>query len=121
MAKNRSENSKFESNYGGGHITAAQYLAELMCERIAKKNKKELGPRFWNTSLWKRTFCSQVLAANHLLKLYNSKAIVAALKEVPWAYSLRAEFLDPVIKDKQERMDRQAALAVEKEKEREPE
>lgn len=109
MAKSRSESSKYESRYGGGHITAAQYLAELMCERIAKKNKKELVPHFWKTSLWKQTFCSQLLAANALLKLYEIKAITLALKENLHALSLRTKFLDPIIKDKQERLNREAA------------
>ena len=50
MAKNRSDSSKYESRQGGGWITSAQFLAEVMCERYAKKNGEELVYKFWNVA-----------------------------------------------------------------------
>lgn len=105
MAQERSDNSRYESRYGGGFVTPAQYIAEIMCERAAKKDKKDLPVKFWNLPTWKRTFMTQVLAANSVLKLYSPKAIIAALRRAPTVYSLRAHWLDPIMQEEQAKVE----------------
>lgn len=106
MAKVQSDESRYESRYGGGFITPAQYIAEVMCERVAKKNKKDLPIKFWNLPAHKRNFMVTILAANALLKLYHPKAIIAALRKSPTVYSLRAPWLDAIIQEEQEKLDK---------------
>lgn len=105
MAKLRTDDSRYESKYGGGYVSPAQYIAEMVCERIAKKNKKDLPIKFWSTAAWKRSFLTNVLAANSLLKLYQPKAIIAALRKAYNVYSLRAPWLDDLFKEEQEKLD----------------
>jgi sulfur relay (sulfurtransferase) DsrC/TusE family protein len=100
---------KFKSRYTttDKDITPAQFLAEKICERIARKNKTVLTDQFWNQTKWKRTFLYQVQIANSLLKIYSWQAILSALKKNPGVYSLNAKFLDPHIKCEQEILDRE--------------
>lgn len=105
MAKEKTDNSKYESAYGGGFITSGQFIAELMCGRLAKKNKKELPNKFWNMPAHKRSFMQNILAANALLKMYHPKAIIAAIRKAPNLYSLRAPWLDDLIKQEQEQLE----------------
>ena len=96
--------SKYPSRYSNDKkVTAAQYLAELMCERQAEKNKKELPKQFWNLPHWSKKFKSQLFAAYGLLKLYDEVAIIKAVKskEAKRIYSLRAPILDDIIKEQQ--------------------
>ena len=112
MPENRTAESPFQSRFGGGWISASQYLAENMCDRMARKERTALPAKFWSTSaLWKKTFLVQLRFANSLLKLYSVAAIIDGLKHPKGknVYSLGARFLDPLIKDEQERLDRQAA------------
>jgi hypothetical protein len=109
MATNESNESRYQSAYGGNWVTPAQRIAEIMCERLAKQKKIDLPVKFWNLPAWKRTFMQQILAANSLLKVYKPKSILTALKREPKAYSLRAAWLIAVIKeeeDKQERIEK---------------
>ena len=76
MAVNESEESRYQSSYGGGWVSAAQRIAEIMCERQAKSKKVDLPPKFWNLPTWKRSFMQQILAANSLLKVYKPKSIL---------------------------------------------
>jgi hypothetical protein len=95
---------KFPSRYSSGSfITAAQYIAELMCEKQAQKKKIELPQRFWNLAHWKKPYKIQILAAQGLLKIYDVKAILSALKskDAYSIYSLHAPYLDDIIKREQ--------------------
>ena len=98
---------KYKSRYTDKDITIAQYLAEKMCERQAKKKKSELPWQFWNTTEWKRSFFLQLRAANGLLKTYKEEAITKALTLTPYVYSLNAPVLDSVIKTQEEKLERQ--------------
>ncbi len=84
----------YPSIYCDEKLTAAQYLAERMCERVAKKEGKELFPKFWSSPIWKKTFMQQLFAANSLLKLYGEAVIIKALRACPTVYSLRAPMLN---------------------------
>ncbi len=101
---------KFISRYTDKKVGPAQFIAEVMCERMSKKEKSgDLPYKFWSTPKWKRTFLYQVQLANSLLKLYRVEAIIMALRERQDIYSLNAQFLDPVIKQAQVKIDREEA------------
>ena len=99
MAKNRSDNSKYQSRHGGGWITSAQFLAEVMCERYAKKNGEELVYKFWNVDFWKKEFFKQLAFAKKLLLVYEPHIISKALrsKEGKSIFSLGAPWLKKII------------------------
>lgn len=72
---------RFKSEYAvDTYVTAAQYLAELMCERIAKKEKRHLPDRFWQTDDWKKVFNLQIIKANEWLKEYDISVILKGLR-----------------------------------------
>lgn len=91
---------KFPSKYSNGkEVTAAQYLAEMICERVAKKNKKDLHYRFWLNKEWEKEYKGQIAAANKLLQKYDIKHIISALltNHGQKIYSLRAPHLVDMI------------------------
>ena len=91
---------KFPSKYSNGKdVTAAQYLAELICERLAKKNKRDLHYRFWLNTEWEKEYKGQIAAANKLLSRFDIKHIIAALSTYQGKkiYSLRAPHLVDMI------------------------
>lgn len=104
MGKERTDSSKYPSRYAPNKwITPAQYITELICEKKAQKDKKDLPIEFWKLPEWRKFFQQQVLAANGLLKIYDVKAIIRALNNKnAWSiYSLRAPHLDDLIKAEQ--------------------
>src|SRR5688572_22380094 len=114
MPANKTESSKYQSRYGGGFVGEAQFIAEIMCERLGQKNKQDLPLQFWQQPAWKKTFISQILAANSLLKLYKGRAIISALRKSPKVFSLRAPWLADLIQQEQvhiDRVDKQIAEA----------
>lgn len=85
--------TKYESAHGATRkITAAQRLAEIMCERIAGKDQRSLPARFWNTPQWNKTFYDQIRFANSILKIYDAEVIFRALRRMPHVWSLGAAF-----------------------------
>lgn len=94
------------SKYSNGKsVSAAQYITELICENKAKIEKKDLHYKFWTNKLWSKYYRDQIASANKLLKTYDAKAIVNALKD-PQAskiYSLRAPHLGAII-DKHQKL-----------------
>ena len=107
MTKERNEKSKYKSPSTGEYCTCAQYLAEIMCTRMAqKKNEGTQAYKFWNTSKWKKTYQLQVIEANRLTNKYDDRAVVAALntsrgKKI---YSLRFPGLEDLIKVEESRL-----------------
>lgn len=99
MAKERSDNSKYQSRHGGGWITPAQFLAELMCERFAKKNGQDIPPKFWYKDPWKKEFFKQLSIANRLLEKYDPAIVSKALRspEGKKIFSLGAPWLKKLI------------------------
>jgi|APGre2960657423_1045063.scaffolds.fasta_scaffold00113_14 hypothetical protein len=99
MAKQRSDDSKYESRHGGGWITPAQFLAEVMCERTAKENLEELPIKFWNKPRWKKEFFKQLNLANTILKDHDAAVVSKALKskEGKKIFSLGAPWLKKLI------------------------
>lgn len=91
---------KYPSKYSNGKtISAAQYIAEIVCERIAKRTKRDLHYRFWLSAEWEKEYKGQIAAANKLLKAYDPKRIIDALSSLygQKIYSLRAPHLKDII------------------------
>lgn len=72
MSKQQTDLKKYRSPSTGDFCTAAQYIAEIICQRIADKNKLgTLAYKFWNQDKWKKTYIRQVSLANKLVKEYG--------------------------------------------------
>jgi hypothetical protein len=81
MSRKRSELSKYMSPSTGEYCTAAQYIAEIICQRIADKDKVgTLAYKFWNNEKWKKTYIRQVGLANKLVKDWGDEAVVRFIK-----------------------------------------
>jgi hypothetical protein len=107
MSAKQTDSSKYLSKYGGNYITANNYIVEMICERIAAKDKLGALPvKFWNSPKWKKVYFQQLLIVNGLLKMYAPQAIIAGLKKHPNVYSLRAQWLDDTFKEEQEKLDK---------------
>lgn len=112
MAKERSESSKYQSRYGGGWVSPAQYLTECLCILIAKQEKKELGDNFWQKSPWNKIFRTQITMVNRLLKEYSAEIILATMRDKRcWKMrSFGARWLlNPLLEEKQREHDAIAA------------
>lgn len=107
---------KLKSRYTTTPINEGQYLAEIMCERQAKRNKEDLPYQFWSLDKYKRDFLMQLRFANLLIKTYSFEAICAALKTQQGLriYSLGAKWFDPIIKAEQEKIARRVEKPIEK-------
>lgn len=101
MSKNRTEKSRYQSQYGGGWITAPQRLGEMACERIAEGSP--LGPNFWRRKQWSGVFRREVTHANKLLASFAIEAIMRAWNSPRGRIirSLGAPFLRPLIEEEQ--------------------
>lgn len=85
-------------------LTAAQWLAEQMCERQAAAQNKRLPIKFWSTDTeWNKIWVLQAIFASRLLKKYSEQAIIAAInsKRGRTVYSLANKFLIPLIETAQ--------------------
>lgn len=103
MANKRTNTHCYESKYGGEYINAANFLVELICEKIASKRRVKLPQKFWKHSDWTSTYKNQILHATRLIKAYPVKVITEALKDyrAKKIYSLGAKFiLVPLIEEK---------------------
>lgn len=102
MAKKRTEKSKYPSRYSPrGWVHAAQYITELICEKKAKTEKKELPIKFWELKDWGKFYRYQITLANKLIKEHGEHAVISALNDNrTWkTYSLRSPWLVTVIKE----------------------
>lgn len=82
MAKTRSDKSPYPSLYSiGSYISAPQFLGELVCQRAAYKENKELPQKFWDLPKWRKFLVFQIAQANRLLKRYKAEVIIKALRD----------------------------------------
>jgi len=103
-----SKKNSYISKYSNGKsVSPAQYITELVCERKAQKDKKDLHYRFWLSKEWEKYFKNQIGSAHKLLKTYSDKAIVKALLTAKGKkiYSLRAPHLPDMIEQEQKKLD----------------
>lgn len=92
---------KFPSKYSNGkQVSAAQYITEIICEKKAKLDKKDLHYRFWVSPEWAAYYRNQIATAYKLIKEFDAICIVKALnsKNGEKIYSLRAPHLIDLIK-----------------------
>ena len=104
------QQNKYISKYSNDKlVSAAQYITELICERKAVKDKKDLHYRFWLSPEWEKYFKNQIGSANKLLKTYADKAIVNALltSKGKTIYSLRAPHLIAIIEQEEKKLQAQ--------------
>lgn len=110
MGKERTEASTWPSRYSpGGWVRADQYIIELVCERFARKKGKDLPIKFWRLPEWEKEFKSQTRSCNRLLKKYEPKAIINAIKQ-RYIFSLRPKWVENVIQEEQKKLDAKRLL-----------
>lgn len=98
----------YPSKYSNGKsVSAAQYITELICEKKAKLDKKDLHYRFWVSPEWEKFYRNQISSAHKLLKKYSDTAVIRALKNARTEriFSLRAPHLPPIIEHEQQLLD----------------
>lgn len=95
IMKNLKHNTYLSKYSNGKHVSAAQYITELICERKAVKDKQDLHYRFWVNKQWATFYRNQIASAHKLLKEFPDKAIIRALnsEQGKRIYSLRAPHL----------------------------
>ncbi len=88
----------YESKYGATtSISESQYLAEVMCERIASAEGKRLTTRFWQTVEWRKLFVLQTVHVAKLLKEgHSARELMRALDD-PRARTVRSWGLKSVL------------------------
>lgn len=107
MASRKSENSKYQSLYGGGFVTSAQILSEIMCARMAKSNRSFLPFNFWNIPEWSTTFLWQLRLANKILKEFHESVVSRVLRSKQGIHflSLTNKQMLPMLKIEQKKYD----------------
>jgi|LULG01.1.fsa_nt_gb hypothetical protein len=109
MTGKRTDRSRYKSPSTGDYCTAAQYIAEMMCQRMAENsNEGSLAYKFWNTDKWKKTYTHQIILANRLVEDYDERAVIKALKSSRGCkiYSLRFPSLVDLIKSEEDILNR---------------
>lgn len=100
------KNKILQSKYSVDLVTAEEYITELICEKIAVKERKPLSTKFWLNVYWHPIYKRQLHIAKSLLKLYPYQVIIAALKneKSQKIYSLgMATSLDPIIHEEMQK------------------
>ncbi len=97
MGKERTEKSRYPSKYSGGFVTGVQYIIELVCERKAQREKKDLPIKFWNLPEWANYYKSQLRSCHKLVKEYGEKAIINMLTKNKGCFSLRPKWVHNLI------------------------
>jgi len=106
----KNQKNKYISKYSNGKtVSAAQYITELICERKALKDKKDLHYRFWLSKEWASFFKNQIASSHKLLKQYSDKAIINALltDKGKRIFSLRAPHLPAMIEQAERILEKQ--------------
>jgi hypothetical protein len=99
--------NKYLSKYSNGKtVSCAQYITELICEKMAQKDKKDLHYKFWLSAQWQQYYRNQIGSAHKLIKKYDGQAVIRALVNPKSAkiYSLRAPHLIPIIEEEQTKL-----------------
>lgn len=118
MTKNNKgkRKSTYPSRYSPKkYVHAAQYVTELICEKKAKVDKKELPIKFWELDEWNKYYKYQIMLANRLIKKFGESVVIAALndKRMWKTYSLRSPFLETVLKEYKSKQELSAKIARE--------
>lgn len=88
MTQSKNTEKLYTSPSTGQKCDVAQYIAELMCQRTAKKDEKpSLEYKFWNRSQ-KSFYQAQVVCARRLVEKYSPESVLSFLNRNPKIYSL---------------------------------
>lgn len=101
MKKQRTDDKPYKSNCSDLYIDAANYITELICIKNSEKNNwGQLPEKFWNHPKYKNLYIREISQARNLLKEYDERAIIAAIKSYDARYilSLRNKNLIPIIR-----------------------
>jgi len=91
---------KFDSEYSPNkQVTAAQYIAELICKKRADSTNTVLPIFFWRLDEWKNYYLYQLMQANILIKRYDPITIIQAIndKKAKTVFSLKNPYLIKII------------------------
>ena len=108
MPEQQTTKSRYKSRYSPDvYVTAAQYIIELVCEKKAKFDKTELPIKFWNLPAWRTFFVKNLRRVHKLLKEFDEKAIINALKLPCFAnsYSIFTDRFVDLVKQEQGKLD----------------
>ena len=99
MAKNRTEKCPYQSRYSDSFVRPDQYILELICEKKARCEGKDLPRKFWNQKEWSAFFRRYLRQVQKLLKTYDHRAVVQAYKnpESGWRWSPFTPEMDRLI------------------------
>lgn len=102
----QTDKRRYLSKYSGEEkfVNAAQFIAEIVCEKKARAAKKDLPIKFWNLQEWKAEYRKQLNMAYRLLKTFSAAAILNALRHTnAFAIgSLGNPRLKPIIEQEQQ-------------------
>ena len=111
MAKQQTDKSRYPSRYGGSdnYVTGAQYIIELVAEKKARFDKRELPMKFWVHKDWAAFYRRWLRQVHALLKKYDEKAIIRALqsKKCGMRWSLHTEYMLGLIEEEQVKLDKE--------------
>lgn len=112
VVKRRTEKCRYPSRYSpNGWITGPQLITEVLLEKIAQRQKKDLPMNYWQTSEeWAKLYKNQICAANVLVKDWPVDVVLATLRDKRcWKItSLRAKWLlEPILREKLKLYDEQ--------------
>lgn len=109
MAEHKSDKSPYESSYGGGWITPAQKLAEIMCQKGAAET---LPPFFWRQDNLATAFKKHIGQAKRLVDEFSYEAVFRALQhdKARKVTSFGAPFFKPIVADEQAKIDLQEEM-----------
>ncbi len=98
MSKKRTEKNKYPSRYSpSGWVSFTQYITELVCEKKALSEGKDLPIKFWEIKEWNSYYKYQITLAAKLAKTYSETAIIKAINECYKLTSLRSPILKSII------------------------
>ena len=106
---------KYKHTTTGQPCNAGQYIAEMMCLREAESvNEGMPAHKLWNTTKWKNKYRSQVTKAYQLLRKYDERVVINALKTRAGLkiYSLRNKRLATLLEQEQEKFKKQSAREI---------
>jgi hypothetical protein len=97
---------RFKSKITGEYVMTHQWIAEVAVQRKAFKEKVALPYKYWNgKDKWAKEYKGQVTQAAKLLKKYHPQAIINAMTDVKWCWSLRTKQLLEAIKKHNNRIE----------------
>lgn len=106
---------KYRSPSTGDPCTGAQFVAEIICQRMANKDKiGTLGYKFWNNPKWKKVYIRQVALANKFVKEFDEDIFVRFInsKQGKNIYSLGQRNLSTLIKNFEKTMVKNVSTEV---------